>query len=320
MSLHQRISELEKTIEQQRRFAVRVRTESAVARILAESGSREQILARVLETVCENLGWNLGVLWRVDTAANLIRPTQIHHAPAPELEQFATATRGYTFPPGRGLPGEVWAKGQPVSMADIQNSPNYPRLPIAYAAGLHGALAFPIVLAGEVLGVMEFYTRATVAIDEDLLATMAAIGAQLGQYLARTRIETALELSEQNFRLIAETAPDAIVTIDKDGTILFVNRATEEIFGYKRAELVGSNLTKLIPERLRERHNVAMSRYVHTRRKTLDWRGIELAGLRRDGREVPIEVAFGEYIEAGRQLFTGFIRDISGRSRPTGDE
>ncbi|MDX6385574.1 MAG: hypothetical protein QOK48_3147 [Blastocatellia bacterium] len=114
-------------------------------------------------------------------------------------------------------------------------------------------------------------------------------------------------------RVIADTASDAIITIDESSTICFVNHATEKIFGYSQAELLGQSLTMLMPDYLRHVHRTGLQRYVETGQRHLSWDAILLPGLHRNGKEIPLEVSFGEFIENGRRFFTGIARDISAR-------
>jgi PAS domain S-box-containing protein len=116
-------------------------------------------------------------------------------------------------------------------------------------------------------------------------------------------------------RVIADTASDAIITIDESSTIFFVNRATEQIFGYSQAELLGQSLTILMPDYLRHVHRAGLQHYVETGQKHISWHAVTLPGLHRNGKEVPLEVSFGEFIENGRRFFTGIARDISERRR-----
>jgi PAS domain S-box-containing protein len=78
------------------------------------------------------------------------------------------------------------------------------------------------------------------------------------------REESALRYSEENYRLVVETAPDAVISIDESGAILFANPASARIFGYDPAGLVGKPLTALMPEFLRKLHEQAFSRYLAT--------------------------------------------------------
>src|SRR6266581_5801227 len=115
------------------------------------------------------------------------------------------------------------------------------------------------------------------------------------------------------FRIVAETATDVIITIDEQSRILFVNAAVENVFGYPPKELVGREITILMPEYLRELHRTSISRYLATGQKHISWTAAALTGLHRSGREVPLEVSFGERVRRGKRIFTGFIRDVSER-------
>lgn len=116
-------------------------------------------------------------------------------------------------------------------------------------------------------------------------------------------------------RVIAETASDAILTIDDQSTILFANPATEKIFGYLHDEIIGQPLTMLMPDYLRQVHQKAFARYLATGKRHLSWDAISLPGLHKSGREIPLELSFGEFVEDGRRVFTGIARDITERRK-----
>ena len=129
----------------------------------------------------------------------------------------------------------------------------------------------------------------------------------------RKRLEEARRRSEEQYRTVVETATDAVVSIDEDGKILFVNPATTQVFGYHSSELIGSPLTMLMPKSLREQHKTGVRRFLATGHRHMNWQGVELTGLRKNGKELPVEVSFGEITSEGRHIFTGFIRDITER-------
>jgi len=131
----------------------------------------------------------------------------------------------------------------------------------------------------------------------------------------RQRAEELMRESEQRFRTLAETATDAIITIDGNSSILFANSAAERLFGYPQQDLLGQHLTMLMPARFRAVHEQALSRYMETGMRRMVWNSMELTGLHRDGRELSLEVAFGEVRENDDHTFTGIIRDISARKR-----
>ena len=119
----------------------------------------------------------------------------------------------------------------------------------------------------------------------------------------------------ESSRIIAETASDAIVTIDTNSTILFVNRAAEMIFGYSHDEMIGANLTMLMPEYLRHLHRQGLQNYVATGQKHISWDAVELPGLHKSGKIIPLELSFGEFNQGGMRFFTGIARDVSRRKQ-----
>ena len=115
------------------------------------------------------------------------------------------------------------------------------------------------------------------------------------------------------YRVLAESAPDAIVTMDEQSTVLSVNPAAERLFGYPASEMVGQPLHKLMPERMRAAHRHGVARYLSTGVRHIPWKGIQVPILTRDGREIPIEIAFGEFVSDGRRIFSAILRDVSDR-------
>ncbi len=127
------------------------------------------------------------------------------------------------------------------------------------------------------------------------------------------REESARLYSEERYRVVVETASDAVVGIDDRGSIVFANPAAAIIFGYDLSELTGKPLTLLMPEYMRELHKNGFERYLTTGRRHMNWQGTELTAIRKNGEEFPVEVSFGELTRDGHKTFTGFLRDISER-------
>ncbi len=125
------------------------------------------------------------------------------------------------------------------------------------------------------------------------------------------RANEALRVSEERYRIVAETASDGILTVDREGQILFANSAATQIFGHDREELLQLKLTDLMPENLREPHRRGVRRYTETGKRGMDWRSVHVDGLRKDGTMVPLELSFGESKVEGRLWFTGIIRDVT---------
>jgi PAS domain S-box-containing protein len=138
---------------------------------------------------------------------------------------------------------------------------------------------------------------------------------EAGVRAARRQAEQDLRDSELRYRLVWETATDAVILMDTDSVIHYLNPAVADVFGYTPEQLVGQNLTLLIPERLREAHRHALTRYLETGAKTLNWRATEMSALHREGREIPVEIAFRDMTLKGKRWFVGFVRDVSERKR-----
>jgi PAS domain S-box-containing protein len=147
-------------------------------------------------------------------------------------------------------------------------------------------------------------------------AELAAANEVLRTEIAeRKEIEKRFKRSEARYRVVVETASDAVVSLDESGAIILANPATKRIFGYNPDELIGKPLTVLMPEAMRGLHKAGFKRYQETGARHLNWHGIELTGLRANGEKFPIEVSFGEVTGDQGKVFTGFIRDISEKKR-----
>jgi len=131
----------------------------------------------------------------------------------------------------------------------------------------------------------------------------------------RKEEESARRYTEERYRLVVETASDAVISLDETSAILLANPATTRVFGYAPEELIGKPLTMLMPEFLRKLHEAGFKRYLSTGQRHINWQGTELVGLRKNGQEFPVEVSFGELTKDGHRVFTGFIRDISERKQ-----
>jgi len=145
------------------------------------------------------------------------------------------------------------------------------------------------------------------------ISLLETVGERAWLAVEKLRNETALRESEESYRILAETASDAIIRIDQNSTIEFVNTATERIFGYAPKEMVGQSLTMLMPEEMRQKHRAGFGRYLTTGKRNLRWESIEVPARHKDGHHFPLEISFGEYNRDGKRFFIGVARDISER-------
>lgn len=143
---------------------------------------------------------------------------------------------------------------------------------------------------------------------------LAASNEQLAQEIASRRsAQEALEESELKFRSVVESAQDAIVTVDSRGVIAKVNAGAEMLFGYRREELLGKSITRLIPRRARPAALVTLRCLAGGGKQQLLKRPVESCGLHKDGTEIPIEFTLAAWRTRGGMFFTGVARDIRQR-------
>jgi two-component system sensor kinase FixL len=121
--------------------------------------------------------------------------------------------------------------------------------------------------------------------------------------------------SDAVLQAIFETSPDGLITIDEAGVIRSFNQAAERMFGHRAEEVIGRNVTCLMPSPYREQHDDYMRRYLRTGEKRIIGIGREVLGQRKDGTIFPLDLAVGEARADGRRVFAGFVRDVSSRRR-----
>jgi PAS domain S-box-containing protein len=137
-----------------------------------------------------------------------------------------------------------------------------------------------------------------------------------GTLLLRSRIRplaTNLHESREQFRAVTETASDAIISADGQGTITYFNQAAERIFGYSATEALGQPLTLLMPQRFQEPHRLGFQRFLATKQARIIGKTLELVARNKGGKEFPIEISVSHWTTTKGNFFTAILRDITAR-------
>jgi PAS domain S-box-containing protein len=292
----------------------RLAAQFLVTQALAEASSMSDAAPRILRGLCESLGWDIGLYWALDSEADVLRCAHIHAVRSGD--GFEDANRAMSFKRGDGIPGRTWASASPLWIPDVAQAKGIVRAELLAHHDVHAAMAFPLIDAARVVGVMELLSTEIRYPDNDLLQMAHVIGSQAGQFLERRRAELAVRDSEARTRAVIDTAIDCVISFDESGRITDWNPAAERTFGWAASHAVGKEMAGLIlPAAFRAVFRAGLQRHLETGDDRFLGRRIELRGLRSDGTEFPVELTITRVSVAGSPTFTGYWRDISDRKR-----
>jgi len=147
-------------------------------------------------------------------------------------------------------------------------------------------------------------------INRDLFRTTVEMQTEIKE---RQRAQVALTESESRYRSVTEAALDAIITVDEDNRISFVNPTVEKVFGYSRQAMLGQPITLIIPNQAPASTAGSLAEYLSSQIGRLNREHLELTGRHRDGYDIPLELSFGEFETGGLRYFTAIARDITER-------
>lgn len=185
--------QLKREIAERKLEKTRQAAQFALTRIFGEVATLSEALPEILKTICGGFGWELGELWTIDHSLNQLRLENMWYKPSLDAYEFENTSRTITFSRGIGLPGRVWSSRQSaVWVSDVATDSNFPRAAVAVKTGLHGAVAFPLMIKGEVNGVMVFFSEKVYPLDDELCSIMSDIGSRIGSFVNRKLDESKL--------------------------------------------------------------------------------------------------------------------------------
>lgn len=285
-------------IERQRGIR-RSAAQHAVSRVLAESETLPAAETGILRVLCDSSRCERAQLWKRDEAHGRLEVFETWSRPGSGFEcDFGRQRLAFR----EGLPGTAWETGEPSWFNNLGEHSEIGQYKTASAIGLNSALAFPIKLGGDTLGVIELFSADALETDDDFLLLLMNAGRQFGQFIARKTAEDEREHLTRERLLILDCAAEGIYGVDLNGCVTFMNRSASAMLQCPPNEAVGKNSHKMFCRPPDEKHshsnaNCPIARTIATREGI---RG-ELNDLRRtNNTRFEAEFSVFPLIEAGQ--------------------
>jgi PAS domain S-box-containing protein len=232
--------------------------QQAVTRILGESTTLGVACPKILEAICEGLGWDLGVIWSMDGGAGTLRRACAWSKLPADMPLVDALTVERSLGRGIELPGRVWDGAEPCWIEDLGPGNDSSLAVAAATMGFHGAFAFPILFTREVTGVIELFSRTRGTPDNDLLSICNALSSQIGQFVAGKKAEDETRKATESLwrerallRTLVDNVPDYIYVKNTQHQFLLVNAALARRMGAESPQdLLGKTDFDFYPEEL----------------------------------------------------------------------
>lgn len=233
----------------------RLQAQYAVSQALASGDPLEDVKPRLLESLCQGLDMDVGVLWIFHGREQTLHCSTVWTRLANEPRELLAFTRCLTLAAGVEGPGEVCQHGEPhVAPLQPADAERQPRLRLAWAEGLRATAAFPVLSQQAVVGVLEFFGARFPVVDHDLIAMMTAMGTQIGQAIERQRVEQALRDSEALYQSLVQSLPQNIFRKDRHGRVTFGNQRYCDTLKLPLEQLLGKTDFDLFPVELARKY------------------------------------------------------------------
>lgn len=211
-------------------------------RVMAGADDWKTASKDLVRVLADALGWDAGALWTVHEPSRTLRCDAFWHHPSSESPELEAVSKRTFFARGECLPGRVWSLGSDLWVRELARDVGFVRGREASADGLSSACATPLRASGQVVGVLELFTRTARDDDPFMRALLGEIGEQIGRLRERMWTEEGLNDSQQLYRDLFASIQDAVIVTDADRFLLDANAAFTEIFGYAVDELRGRSV------------------------------------------------------------------------------
>ncbi|HJR76202.1 MAG TPA: response regulator [Nitrospiraceae bacterium] len=194
----------------------RLAVQYAAAHVMSEARDRDIGLAQILQKVGIALSASSAGLWLPNDTTRHLSCASFWSASPTRHEEFESMSRLLTLDPGKGIPGRVLSTGSPTWVDELAVDDNFPRREAAGRCGLRSAVAFPIIAAGNTMGIMEFFWSSVRDRDEKLVVTLHLIGVQIGLFLERVEAERTAVHAREAAEASAHAKADFLATMSHE--------------------------------------------------------------------------------------------------------
>lgn len=217
----------------------------SISLLVAEYDTLEEFAPRLIQTICEQMGWKIGIFWSVNPQTNTASYYTSWHIGNGPLENFVKNSRTMIFSSDQGLVGKVLATREASYVKKVMEKAYFAQAEAASLANLQEALAFPIFLKGQNFGVIEFFNSNIHGVDTDWLEFFNDISKQIGHFILRKNVEKSLHKSEERFKSIFESSSVGMALLSLEGKFLQVNDSFCAILGFSQEELKKMHLKEI---------------------------------------------------------------------------
>lgn len=297
-------------ITARKRLEAMMAAQHAISRGLIEAADEGALADLLLSELGRALRADVGAYWRLAEDSRALRLDRERVFRTDEqIDRFIEFSRRLEIPPGHSLPGRTWITRDVTWIPVLSEDRGFLRREQAIAAGLVGAIAFPIVLREGVGSVVELFFDRRFVPEPQLVRTLAGVASEAGQFLRRLQAEQA----RRQFALIVRSSQEAIVATTPTGVITSWNPGAERLYGYREAEALGRHIDLIIPDELRDDVRHLRARVADGERSE----PFETVRRRKDGTTVPVTMSITAVTDdTGRTVAIAAIaRDLTEEKR-----
>jgi len=218
---------------------------------------------------------------------------------------------GSMHPAGTGVTGMVLEHQRTVTIDDYDQRADV--LPALASAGFRSVIGTPVWVDGQIAAVLAAGTRTRRRIDPEEIAAVELLAAHAGRALEDARALERERRTASRFKSLLESAPDAVVVVGIDGTIVDANHQAARLYGYEAGELPGMPVATLVPERVRGAIELLRRDFQTKPRRMAFGEDAEVMGLRRDGTEFPVEITLAPIDTPDGLVVSMTVRDVTER-------